>query len=179
MVVDTKLYEILGVSPDIDDQSLKRAYKKRVFECHPDKHPDDPEATEKFQQLNEAWEILKDPEKRRIYDEQGVDGLRESGDDGDVLSHLFGFSSPSQSRRRTRDIVQELSVTLEELFNGAEKTISSSRKITCQECHGTGCNDGGRPSVCDSCNGQGRVIGMQPVQGGYVRSIRNVRSSSH
>jgi DnaJ-class molecular chaperone len=173
MVVDSTLYEILGVSPDIDEASLKRAYKKRVFECHPDKHPDDPCATEKFQRLNEAWEILKDPEKRRVYDERGPEGLREGGAHGlgDLLNNLFGFGGGQAHRPRTRDIVTELPVGLADLFGGAERTVRSTRKVPCAACGGGGCRPGFAAQPCAKCNGQGRVIAMQPVAGGYVQAI--------
>jgi DnaJ-class molecular chaperone len=171
MVVDTHLYDILGVDPSIDDRSLKKAYAKKALECHPDKHPDDPQATEKFQQLNEAWEILKDPERRRIYDEHGVEGLRQNTPSGfdDILSHLFGFGQPT--RRRTRDIVRELPVTLEELFNGAEKSLSLTRHVPCKSCQGTGCKPGVEATKCEKCDGQGQVIAIQDLGGQYLRQI--------
>ena len=97
MVVDTKLYDLLGVSPDVNENDLRRAYKKKAMQLHPDRNRDDPNATEKFQQVNEAYDILKDPQKRQAYDQFGVDGLRDGGMGGgagmeDILSHLFGFN---------------------------------------------------------------------------------------
>ena len=77
MVVDTKLYDLLGVKPDVSERDLKKAFMQKARELHPDKNRDDPNATEKFQQVNEAYEILKDPQKRQIYDQAGVDGLRQ------------------------------------------------------------------------------------------------------
>jgi DnaJ-class molecular chaperone len=154
MVVDTYLYDILGVDPSTDSHGLKKAYTQRALECHPDKHPDDPDATERFQRLNEAWEILKDPEKRRIYDEHGVDGLRASTPDdfSDLLSHVFA------ARRRTRDTIRELDVSLADLFHGAEKTLAVTRRVPCGDCGTTGCKPGFSPQPCERCGGQGRVI---------------------
>jgi DnaJ-class molecular chaperone len=145
---------------------LKKAYTRKALECHLEKYSDDPNATEKFQQLNEAWPILKDPEKQRIYDQRGAEGLRESsnGDIGDFLSHLFGFSrGGAHPRHRTRDILRNLSVTLDELFNGAEKLVISSRRIPCSECHTIGCKAGFKPHQCEKCGGQGRVLAVQEI----------------
>jgi DnaJ-class molecular chaperone len=158
MVVDTHLYDILGVDPSIDEHGLKKAYAKKALECHPDKHPDDPDATEKFQRLNEAWEILKDPERRRIYDEHGAEGLRANSpeDFSDLLSHVFG--SRQNARRRTRDKVEELAVSLEELFSGAEKAVTIERRVPCSVCGASGCKPGFSPQPCEKCGGRGQVV---------------------
>lgn len=177
MVVDTHLYDILGVSPDASDRDLKKAFMKKARETHPDKHKDDPDATEKFQQVNEAYDILKDPQKREIYDKYGAEGLRQSenegaGGFGDILSHLFGFSSGgAPQRRRTRDIVQEEECTLEELYNGAEKTVKVTRHVVCKKCNGKGTKDGKDPKQCEKCHGQGRVIVQYEQGGGIYQTI--------
>jgi DnaJ-class molecular chaperone len=139
MVVDTKLYDILGVSPDVNDRDLKKAYQQKARELHPDKNRDDPQATEKFQQVNEAYEILKDPQKRRLYDQLGPECLRGQGGAGfeDIFSHLFGGSffgggggfgssfggfggfGGGSRQRRTRDVEYGLKVNLEDLYNGS------------------------------------------------------------
>jgi DnaJ-class molecular chaperone len=175
MVVDTHLYDILGVDAEASDQDLKRAFRKKAVECHPDRNPDDPDATEKFQQLSEAYDILKDSEKRRVYDQFGAEGLRHEGGGGsfdDVLRHLFNIAPERAANRpRTRDTHYELTVTLEELYNGAIKTITNSRRIPCYTCKGSGCKPGTSPHSCEHCNGQGQVLAMQSVPGGYVRTI--------
>ncbi|KAK8898564.1 hypothetical protein M9Y10_000856 [Tritrichomonas musculus] len=175
MVVDTHLYDILGVSPDASDRDLKKAFMKKARETHPDKHKDDPDATEKFQQVNEAYEILKDPQKREIYDKYGADGLRQNEAEGagfgDILSHLFGFPTGGPTRRRTRDIVQEAECTLEELYNGAEKNVKVKRHVVCTKCNGTGTKDGKPPKECPKCGGQGRVIVQMQQGGGIYQTI--------
>ena len=103
MVVDTQLYDILGVQPDIDERGLKKAFMKKARDTHPDKHKDDPDATEKFQKVNEAYEILKDPQKREIYDKYGVEGLREGAGQSagfeDILSHQWFEENPKSSSK--------------------------------------------------------------------------------
>ena len=149
MVVDTKLYDLLGVKPDCNERELKKAFMLKARELHPDKNRDDPNATEKFQQVNEAYEILKDPQKRQIYDQAGVDGLREGaggmGGMDDILSHLFGMgggfpghSYRQQRRARTQDIVHKVNVSLEDLYNGKEVTLRINREVLCPDCGGNG-----------------------------------------
>lgn len=176
MVVDTKLYDLLGVSPDVNENDLRRAYKKKAMQLHPDRNRDDPNATEKFQQVNEAYDILKDPQKRQAYDQFGVDGLRDGGMGGgagmeDILSHLFGFNggfsrSGQQRKQRTQDIQYEIKVTLEDLYNGKEVTLKINRDVICPDCHGTGCAKGLTPKKCTDCNGTGQkvhVVRMGPM----------------
>ena len=174
MVVDTQLYDILGVQPDIDERGLKKAFMKKARDTHPDKHKDDPDATEKFQKVNEAYEILKDPQKREIYDKYGVEGLREGAGQSagfeDILSHLFNINiNPrgGQRRQRTRDIFFETECTLEDMYNGKEKHIKITRHVVCKTCNGTGTADGKPPKECEKCGGQGRVI-IQRQQGNSI-----------
>jgi DnaJ-class molecular chaperone len=162
MVVDTTLYDLLDVKPDASQTEIKQAYQRMARKLHPDKNRDDPDATSKFQALNEAYDILKDEEKREVYDRYGPDGLKEMSS-ADVFSHLFN----TQGRRRTRDIVEELSVTLEEFYNGAVKNISVERRQACRTCNGTGARPGAVGKICPQCDGQGRVI----IQMGFVQGI--------
>ena len=178
MVVDTKLYDILGVKPEATERELKKAFMLKARQLHPDKNKDDPNATEKFQELNEAYEVLKNPETREIYDKYGPEGLKEgAGADssfGDILSHLFGFGDMGGQRRRprTRDIRKEIPATLEELYNGAEKTIKVDRHVICPVCKGTGCKEGKHPEECKSCGGNGQVMAIQNVPGmGRVQTL--------
>ncbi|OHS99349.1 DnaJ domain containing protein [Tritrichomonas foetus] len=178
MVVDTKLYDLLGVSPDVSDRELKKAFMQKARQLHPDKNRDDPNATEKFQQVNEAYEILKDPQKRQIYDQAGVDGLREGaggmgGGFDDILSHLFGGgfgfgggARRQQRRPRTQDIGHKINVTLEDLYSGKEVTLRINRDIICPDCKGSGCANGKSPKKCPDCGGRGQkvnVVKMGPM----------------
>ncbi|KAK8882414.1 hypothetical protein M9Y10_045056 [Tritrichomonas musculus] len=177
MVVDTKLYDLLGVKPDVSERDLKKAFMQKARELHPDKNRDDPNATEKFQQVNEAYEILKDPQKRQIYDQAGVDGLREGaggmGGFDDILSHLFGmggmgggFRTRQPRRQRTQDIGHKINVTLEDLYNGKEVTLRINRDVICPDCNGSGCQKGKSPKKCPDCQGKGQkvtVVRMGPM----------------
>jgi DnaJ-class molecular chaperone len=183
MVVDTKLYDLLGVAPDVNERDLKRAYQKKAMALHPDKNRDDPDATEKFQQVNEAWEILKDPDRRRTYDQYGVEGLRQGGGGmDDILSHLFGGGGGffgggggffggggggrGRGRQRTQDLQHKVSVSLEDLYNGKEITLKITRDIICPDCNGSGCVKGKSATKCRDCDGRGQrvqVIRMGPM----------------
>ena len=170
MVVDTKLYDLLEVSPDADERTIKKAFMMKAKQLHPDKNRDDPNATEKFQAVNEAYEILKDPEKRANYDRYGPDSLKGDGpgNESDIFSHLFGddfgfgFGFPGRSSRkkrtpRTKDITYNLKVTLEELYNGNDRKINLQRQRKCTACNGNGTKSGASPQRCRKCNGSGNV----------------------
>lgn len=143
MVVDTTLYDILGVKPDASEAEIRKAYIQKAKEIHPDKNINDPKSTEKFQELNNAYQILKDPQSRKRYDSVGI-----------------GNSSQSQSRpkriRRTNNIKHELEVTLEDLYKGKETTLKIHRNVICSECQGNGCQKGKNPKKCRYCNGTGQ-----------------------
>ncbi|OHT12623.1 DnaJ subfamily A member 2 [Tritrichomonas foetus] len=177
MVVDTHLYDILGVQPDVSERDLKKAFMKKARDTHPDKHKDDPEATEKFQQVNEAYEILKDPQKRQLYDEYGAEGLRDGagmqGGFDDILSHLFGFPTGGggPQRGRTRDKIRVIDCTLEELFNGGEKKVNYFRHVACKVCNGNGTADGKPPKVCERCDGHGKLYVKQSHESTFFQSI--------
>lgn len=171
MVQDTKLYDLLGVQPTATDREIKKAFMIKAKELHPDKNRDDPQATEKFQAINEAYEILKDPEKRAAYDRYGPDSLRGQQDDGmddDVFSHIFGsfgfgfpgFGGGGQRSRpkRTSDTEMSVSCTLEELYNGTDKKVPIQRMKICGKCKGNGTKDGKPPQKCNKCNGSGVAV---------------------
>ena len=172
MVVDTKLYDLLGVSPDADDRTIKKAFMMKAKELHPDKNRDDPHATEKFQAVNEAYEIIKDPQKRANYDRFGPGGLKGVDDDhDDILSHIFGFGFDGfgfpgfgRSRKqynsrpqRTADITYDLHLTLEQFYSGIDKQIKLNRHKICPTCKGNGTKNGQTASKCHKCNGTGQV----------------------
>ncbi|EAY18053.1 DnaJ domain containing protein [Trichomonas vaginalis G3] len=176
MVVDTHLYDLLGVKPDANERELKKAFMIKARELHPDKNRDDPQATEKFQAVNEAYEILKDPQKRETYDRYGPDGLKEGmgGNAEDIFSHLFGDfggfgfggGRRQQRRQRTQDVLYDIKCTLEDLYNGKETTLKINRQVICPKCHGTGCLEGKSSTTCKDCQGRGQrvqVVRMGPV----------------
>lgn len=176
MVVDDTLYKLLGVDPSASEAELKKAFRKKALELHPDRNQEDPEATQKFQAVNDAYDILKDPEKREKYDRYGPDALKEGMGQGgaDIFDFFFGGGrgrgrpGQSQRRKRTDDIVHELSVSLEDLYNGKEVSLKINRSVICATCSGSGGQAGKKAAKCPECGGQGRKV--QTVQMGFMIS---------
>ncbi|KAK8876492.1 hypothetical protein M9Y10_006706 [Tritrichomonas musculus] len=162
MVVDTKLYDLLGVSPDASDSDLRKAYHEQALKLHPDRNKS-PDATVKFQQVNEAYEILKDKEKREIYDRYGPEGIKRGGGGGsrfeDIFPDIFNINdifNRREQRQRTSDIAHKINVRLEDLYNGKEVKLKINRNVICTECRGNGCAKGKSPLICPDCDGKGK-----------------------
>ena len=162
-------YAILGVERGASSDEIKRAYRRLTLECHPDRHPDDPDAQERFRQINAAYDVLGNSAARSRYDTtsrltQGLDLSR--GFDGasarDLLSNVFGdvFRSRRRSRRRGRDLRYTLTIDLEDAVLGSNHAIEFDAFGPCETCDGTGTRPGGRPAqTCDVCGGRGEVKG--------------------
>lgn len=165
MVVETKYYEALGVQPGADEATLKKAYRKQALRYHPDKNP---EGGEKFKEISVAYEVLSDPEKRRIYDSYGEEGIKQKmGSSGpargpmDLFNMFFGGrgGGPAEASNKTKPIVHRLGVTLEELFAGKVRKLAANRDLPCQDCKGQG---GSKVSKCGDCGGSGYVLRRNP-----------------
>ncbi|MBB94775.1 MAG: molecular chaperone DnaJ [Rhodobacteraceae bacterium] len=178
-------YEVLGVSRTASADEIKKAYRKKAKELHPDRNADNPEAESQFKEANEAYEILKDAEKKAAYDrfghaafEGGMGGGPRPGGGGpggadfqsafsDVFDDLFGDFMGGQrgggGRRAARgsDLRYNLRVTLEEAFNGLQKTINVPTAVACSTCSGTGAEGGAEPVTCPTCSGMGKVRAQQ------------------
>ena len=169
-------YEILSVPRDADDDSIKKAYRKLALKYHPDRNPGDKEAEEAFKEAAEAYEVLRNHDKRDLYDRFGHAGLEGSGfrgfsgfDDifssfGDIFEDFFGFGRRSDRRSRPRQgssLRYDLELTLEEAFSGTEKEIVFHRMDNCSVCDGTGLPPGVQPERCSTCQGRGQVIRSQ------------------
>ena len=179
-------YEILGVSKGASADEIKKGYRTKAKELHPDRNADNPNAEAMFKEANEAYEVLKDAEKKAAYDryghaafEGGMGGGRQGGGFGggngdfssafsDVFDDLFGDFMGGQrgGGGRTRasrgsDLRYNLRVTLEEAFAGSQKTINVPTSVNCDTCTGTGADGGAEPATCPTCSGMGKVRAQQ------------------
>ncbi|GLT39599.1 hypothetical protein SLA2020_137810 [Shorea laevis] len=185
---NTKYYEILGVSKGASQDELKKAYRKAAMKNHPDKGGD----PEKFKELGEAYEVLSDSDKREIYDQYGVDALKEGMGGGgpshspfDIFETFFGgggfgggsFGGGASSRGRRQkqgeDVVHTLKVSLEELYNGTTKKLSLSRNALCSKCKGKGSKSGASTS-CYGCQGSGMKITTRQIGLGMIQRMQHV-----
>ncbi len=165
-------YEILGVPRDATDADIKKAYRRLALQHHPDRTNGDKGSEEKFKEINEAYSVLSNQEKRSQYDTYGHNFERMGGmghedifgstvfEDliGDVFSDFFGGRRSSRSRKfRGKDIEAELDLTFEEAVMGADKEFTIKRTVACTQCSGTGARPGTKPSVCRACHGSGQM----------------------
>lgn len=181
-------YEVLGVEKSADGEEIKRAYRRLAMKFHPDRNPGDPEAEARFKECAEAYEVLSDAEKRRIYDAHGHAGLRGGGaashdfqrmnvEDifsmfGDLFEGLGMGGRGGRGRRqeaRGFDLETEVHVTLEEVFRGAERDVEFQRLDVCETCSGSGAKPGSTPVKCSTCSGHGKV--QQTGFGGMFRMV--------
>ena len=182
-------YEVLGIDKSAAEADIKKAYRKLAKEYHPDLHPGDKTAEAKFKELNEAYEVLSDADKRARYDQYGHAGVDPNFgagaggagfggmdfDLGDIFNSFFGggFSSGSQRRngpRRGENIRASVMVTFEEAAFGCEKTINIGRIEKCDDCGGSGCAKGTTAEVCSNCSGTGTVRTQQRTPFGIMQS---------
>ncbi|UCC66015.1 MAG: molecular chaperone DnaJ [Deltaproteobacteria bacterium] len=164
-------YEILGVPRNSDGEDIKRAYRKMALKYHPDRNPDDKEAEERFKEAAEAYEVLRDPKKREIYDFYGHEGLRGTGFTGfrgfddifssfsDIFEEFFGFSPRTSRRAGTAgaDLRYDLKISLTDAAFGKEMEVEIFKRGRCDTCNGTGAQQGSAPEVCPHCYGRGQV----------------------
>ncbi|PMB66061.1 Mitochondrial protein import protein mas5 [Beauveria bassiana] len=163
MAVETKYYDVLGVSPQATDAELKKAYKIGALKFHPDKNANNPAAEEKFKEISHAYEILSDSRKREIYDQYGEAGLEGGAGGGeglnaeDLFAQLFGFRSSNGSRgvRKAPTITHKHMVSLEDIYRGKISKLALQRSIICPKCEGRGGKEGAS-KTCAGCHGNGR-----------------------
>lgn len=165
-------YEVLGVERTVTETEIKKAYRILAKQHHPDLNPGNDEAVEKFKEAAEAYEVLSDSEKRKIYDQFGHDGLSNRGfsgfsnaqdifsNFGDIFESFFGGRSQRQDPngpRKGADLQQRLSITFEEAVFGVDKEIDVDREVDCEVCKGSGSEPGHSPTTCKTCQGYGQV----------------------
>ncbi|MBI3092337.1 MAG: molecular chaperone DnaJ [Candidatus Tectomicrobia bacterium] len=168
-------YEVLGVSRSANTEEIKKAYRKLALKHHPDRNPGNQDAEEKFKEAAEAYEVLRDAEKRQLYDRFGHEGLKGSGfagfhdfDDivtsfGDIFGDLFGFGRRGRrsSARQGADLRYDLEIDFMEGVRGAEREIEIEKYTRCHACEGTGARPGTSPITCPTCAGRGQVSRTQ------------------
>ncbi|KAJ2375862.1 Type I HSP40 co-chaperone [Coemansia sp. RSA 2607] len=186
MAVETKLYDLLGVSPNASDSDLKKAYRKMALKYHPDKNPN---AGEQFKEISHAYEILSDSQKRSIYDQYGEKGLSGAAggggmdgiDPNDLFSQLFGggmggmFGGGGGRRgpsgpRRGRDMAHALKVSLEDLYKGKTSKLQVTKTVICKTCDGKGGKEGA-VKTCSKCHGRGVEVVIRQM-GPMVQQIQ-------
>jgi molecular chaperone DnaJ len=168
-------YESLSIERTATEIDVKSAFRKQAMQCHPDRHPGDKDAEHRFKEINEAYEVLKDPDKRAAYDrfghaafEQGLGGGQpgfgaEFGTTfSDLFEGIFGMSSGrggrgGNGRERGADLRYNMEITLQEAFAGKNAQIRIPTSVTCEACSGSGAKAGTKPKICPTCGGQGRV----------------------
>ena len=170
-------YEILGVGKDADDATLKRAYRDLAMKYHPDRNPDNQQAADKFKEASQAYEVLKDKEKRSAYDSYGHSAFEGGAGNGfsgfqgggfsDIFEDLFseftgGSNRRQESNNRGADLKYNLQVSLEDAYSGIEKTVKVRAPAKCTHCDGTGA-EGGSSNIqtCPTCGGNGKVRSSQ------------------
>ncbi len=177
-------YEVLGIDKGVSTSEIKKAYRQKAIKFHPDKNPDDPSAAEKFREATEAYEVLKDPQRKAEYDQyghvdpnQGFGGgyggggidlndalesfLRNfgmgGGGGGGVGDAFGGGGGGGGGRQKGRNLQLQITVDLAEAAGGAKKTVKINKQVACDDCQGSGAKPGSQPVTCSHCRGQGRV----------------------
>lgn len=179
MVKENKYYDLLGVKPNCTGDELKKAYRKLALKYHPDKNPNE---GEKFKLISQAYEVLSTPEKRKIYDEGGEQAVKEGGVSGggghspvDIFDMFFGGGGGGRGRRerKGKDVIHQLSVTLDEMYNGSVRKLSLQKNVICSGCEGYG---GKKGSVerCGNCRGSGMQVRIQQLGPGMVQQIQSI-----
>ena len=199
MATTRDYYEILGIGRESNEAEIKSAYRKLALKYHPDRNPNDKSAEDKFKEATEAYEVLKNSEKRTTYDQFGHAGLGQGGGfgaggyggfggfdvsdalrtfmrdfgGGSIFDDLFGMSGRTGSRRGNRgeDLRVTLSLTLEEIVNGVEKSIKVKRLVKCGDCAGSGVAVGSSKKTCGQCRGAGQVRRISKTFLGTIQQV--------
>jgi len=192
-------YQILGVARGASPEDMKKAYRKLALELHPDRNPGNAEAERRFKDINHAYDILKDPEKRALYDRFGAQAFENGAGGGagprgprggagfgafaDIFDQMFGDMAGrggGRSEAHGSDLRYNMTISLEEAFAGKQATVRVPGTAACEACHGSGAEPGSSPVTCPTCNGRGRVRSSQgfftvergcPTCGGQGRTI--------
>lgn len=177
MVKETGFYDLLGVKPNATPDELKKAYRKLALKYHPDKNPDK-DSAEKFKNISQAYEVLCDEKKRRIYDEGGEQALKEGGGgEGhysspmDIFEMFFGGGGGRRRKEnKGKDVVHQLSVSLEEIYKGSTRKLALQKNVICDKCNGKGGKEGA-VNKCTTCKGTGSQVILNQLGAGMYQQI--------
>ncbi|XP_055739404.1 dnaJ homolog subfamily A member 1 isoform X2 [Salvelinus fontinalis] len=178
MVKETGFYDMLGVKPNATPDELKKAYRKLALKYHPDKNPTE---GEKFKQISQAYEVLSDSQKREVYDRGGEKAIKGGGSGGgggfgspmDIFDMFFGGGGRLHRERRGKNVVHQLTVSLEDLFNGATRKLAVQKNVICERCEGRGGRKGA-VEMCMSCRGTGMQVRLHQLGPGMVQQVSTV-----
>jgi len=184
MATQRDYYEVLGVAKSATDAEIKKAFRRAAMKCHPDRNSNKEKAAKDFKELNEAYQVLSDPQKRQQYDQFGHAGINQQGgsgfqdashinindifsgfgDFGDIFEELFNQGRPSAHRRQGSieatpgaDLRYDLTLSLEQAVSGTTVDIEVHKQVRCESCQGSGAKAGTKPTICKQCNGHGQV----------------------
>ncbi|XP_075068571.1 dnaJ homolog subfamily A member 4-like isoform X2 [Mixophyes fleayi] len=179
MVKETAFYDTLCVKPSATPDEIKKAYRKLALKYHPDKNPNE---GEKFKLISQAYEVLYDPKKRDLYDQGGEQAIKEGGPSGgnfsspmDLFDMFFGGGGRMNREKRGKNVVHQLSVSLEELYNGKSRKLALQKNLICNKCEGHGGKKGAM-GKCATCKGRGVQIHIQQIGPGMVQQIQTMCS---
>jgi molecular chaperone DnaJ len=200
MTAKRDFYEVLGVDRSADEATVKSAYRKKAMQYHPDRNPGNKEAEEKFKEATEAYEVLKDPQKRQMYDQYGHAGLGQGagfgghggsggfegfdlsdalrafmrdfgGGGGSMFEDFFDAGGRGRRSNRGEDLRVRIALTLEEIASGVEKTIKVNRLLRCDTCGGSGVAAGSSRKTCPQCKGAGQVRTVSRTFLGTIQQV--------
>ncbi|OCU01547.1 dnaJ heat shock protein family (Hsp40) member A4 L homeolog isoform X1 [Xenopus laevis] len=179
MVKETAYYDTLGVKPNATPDEIKKAYRKLALKYHPDKNPNE---GEKFKQISQAYDVLSDSKKRDLYDQGGEQAIKEGGMGGgpfssptDIFDMFFGGGGRMNREKRGKNVVHQLSVSLNDLYNGTSRKLALQKNVICGKCEGRG-GKKGVVEKCTTCKGRGVQVRIHQIGPGMVQQIQSMCS---